>query len=62
MATVLAASSGLVFAVVIWFVLTRYFGIETTMAAAIAALIGGAEYFVLRYILSQKYTSPDDDI
>ena len=55
MATVLAAVSGLLFAVLLWFVFTSFFSLEARLAAAIASCIGGIEYFVLRYILSQKY-------
>jgi len=60
-ATLLAASSGLIFAVVLWFVLTSFFSLEGGLASAIAVLIGGTEFFVLRYVLSQKYIVPDED-
>ena len=47
--------SGAVFSVVIWIVLSRVFNMAASLAAAIGIIIGGIEYFVLRYVLSQKY-------
>jgi len=50
------------FAVGIWFVFTRFLNMDAGLAALIAGLIGGIEYFTLRYIFSQKYTAPSDDL
>lgn len=61
-ATLLAAASGVVFAVVLWFVLTRFFAFEGGLASVIASIIGGIEFLVLRYVLSQKYIVPDDKL
>ena len=60
--TIFAALSGLLFAVGIWFLLTRYLSVDASLAAGISALIGGAEYFAIRYVLSQKYRLPDDEL
>jgi len=60
-ATLLAASGGLVCAIIIWFVFSRYFGLQSSIAGTIGGVIGGVEYFVLRYILSQKYMPRDKD-
>ena len=53
--TLLALMSGVVFSVVIWFVLSRVFNMDYSLAAALGVIVGGIEYFVLRYILSQNY-------
>lgn len=53
--TLLALMSGVVFSVVIWFALSRVFNMDSSLAAALGVIVGGIEYFVLRYILSQNY-------
>lgn len=56
----LAAASGVLFAVVLWFVLTRFFSLEGGLASVIASILGGAEFFVLRYALSRKHVNLDE--
>ena len=53
--TLLALMSGVVFSVVIWFALSRVFNMDSSLATALGVIVGGIEYFVLRYILSQNY-------
>jgi len=49
--TVLAALGAIAFALVFYFVLTQMFNFPQSMAVPIAALIGGIQYFALRYWL-----------
>lgn len=58
--TGLALISGLMLAVGLWFVLAMWLKLDDRVAAAIASIIGGAEFFVIRYVLSQKYIQKDD--
>lgn len=59
-ATLLAVISGLMFAIGAWFVFTAIFSVRSDLAVTLSVLIGVAEFYVLRYVLSQKYVSTDE--
>jgi ABC-type branched-subunit amino acid transport system permease subunit len=61
MATFLAALSGLLFAIGIWFLLSHFPSVKPEFAVVIAAIIGGVEFLAVRYVLSQKFFKPRDD-
>lgn len=61
MATFLAALSGLLFAIGIWFLFTHFPSLKPEFAVIIAAIIGGVEFFAIRYVLSQKFFRPRDN-
>lgn len=49
--TVLAVLGGAVFALIFYIILSRLLNFPQTMAVSIAAMIGGVQYFALRYWL-----------
>ena len=59
--TLFSIVTALVFSGVVWLLLSRVFNMGNTLAVPSAIIIGGIEYFVFRYILSQKYYSMSDD-
>jgi hypothetical protein len=48
------------FAIGAWFVFTAIFSVRSDLAVTLSVLIGVAEFYVLRYVLSQKYVSTDE--
>lgn len=58
----IALSSAIIFAVIIWFVLTRFVGFNSALAAGIGMLFGATEYFVLRYVFSMIAKQQDHDL
>lgn len=58
----IAISSAIIFAVIIWFVLTRYVGFDFAKAAGVGVFFGGTEYFVLRYVFSTIAKQQDRDL
>lgn len=58
--TLIALSSGILMAVASWFILTRYLTMSASTALAVSALIGGFDYFLLRFLSMRKRKDPKD--
>ena len=60
LAPFIALSSAVFFTAIIWFVLVKFANMEQAMAAGIAIFVGGADYFLLRFVLSKSSQVKDE--
>ena len=56
----IAISSAIIFGAIIWFVLVKFAHMEQAMASGIAIFVGGADYFLLRFVLSKSSQVKDE--
>lgn len=61
LAPFIAISSAIIFGAVMWFVLTKFVGVDTAIAAGIGALLGGTEYFLLRFAFGKVIQAQNRD-
>ncbi len=54
----IALGSGILMAVASWFILTRYLTMSASTALAVSVLIGGLDYFLLRFLSLRKTKDP----
>lgn len=60
LAPFIALSSAVFFTAIIWFVLVKFANMEQAMAGGIAILAGGADYFLLRFVLTKSSQIEDE--
>jgi len=60
LAPFLALFSAVVFGAIIWFVLVKFANFDQAMAAGIGAILGGVDYFMLRFVFNKAIQAQKD--
>lgn len=61
LAPFIALSSAIILAAVLYFVLSNYTALDQAMSTGLAMLIGGANYFLLRFVFAKAAQSNTRD-
>ncbi|MDA8708519.1 hypothetical protein N9M10_04015 [Hellea sp.] len=56
----MALFSAVVFGAIVWFVLVEFTNLDQAMAAGIGAILGGADYFMLRFVFNKAIQAQKD--